>query len=75
LDPLDYLKHIVYVNPRANSGEVRQLGRYTFGLNYCPPDPGTIYILSGETPPLKDITYSLHDFDGFIVFIPDAASK
>jgi len=75
LDPAYYLQNITYANPRASSGQVQQLGRYSFGLNNCPQDPGTIYVLSDETPPQNNIAYSLHRFDKFIVYIPDTAPK
>jgi 4-amino-4-deoxy-L-arabinose transferase-like glycosyltransferase len=70
LDPADYLNNIVYTNTHANAGPVRQLGRYSFGLDNCSQDAGTIYILSGETPPAGQISYSLHTFGGFTVYVP-----
>jgi len=75
MNPADYLKSILYTNPHANSGQVQQLNRYTFGLNNCPPAPGDIYILSGETPPPAALPYRLYTFDSFKVYIPPSAPK
>jgi hypothetical protein len=66
---------MVYINPHANAGRVLQLDRYSFGLDNCTNDPGTIYVLSGETPPLSQVHYSLFNFEGFNVYIPTAASQ
>ncbi len=75
LDPSDYLNSITYINPHANAGQVLQLDRYSFGLDNCPQDPKTIYILSGEKPPLNRVTYSLYNFNRFIVYIPGTNTK
>lgn len=75
LNPSVYLKDIVYLNPRAAAGQVRQLGRFSFGLDNCPQDAHTVYVLSAETPPGGDITYSLHNFGSFIVYIPNTGSN
>jgi len=75
MDPSDYLNSMIYANPHADSGQVQQLGRYIFGLEYCPPDSNTVYILSGETPPPGTVAYRLHSFDSFIVYVPEAGSN
>jgi hypothetical protein len=75
MDPADYLKTVIYANPHATSGQVQQLGRYSFGLDNCPQDAGTIYVLSAETPPPDRTTYNLFNFDRFIVYIPVAVPK
>ena len=75
LNPSSYLKDVVYLNRHANAGQVLHLDRYGFGLNNCPPDPKTIYVLSSETPPQGNVTYTLHRFDAFTVYIPDGVSQ
>jgi flagellar biosynthesis protein FliQ len=74
-NPSDYLKNIVYSNPHAKSGQVLQLDRYSFGLDNCPQDPKTIYVLSDETPPQTQVAYDIYNFDRFKVYIPSIASK
>ncbi len=74
-NPSNYLKDVVYSNPHASSGQVLQLDRYSFGLDNCPQDPKTVYVLSDETPPQPRVSYDIYNFDRFKVYIPSTASK
>jgi len=70
MNPLEYRRHIEYINPRGRFREVRTLDRYAFGLNNCREDPETIYVLRGEQPPENGMGYRVTDFGGFHVFVP-----
>jgi hypothetical protein len=69
-NPADYLDDVEYKDPAAAFREVRSLGRYRFGMDECPTDPKTIYILSGEPPPENGIDYKVTTFDTFKVYVP-----
>jgi hypothetical protein len=70
LDPAHYLPAIKYANPHGIFRQVVQLDRYSFGLNSCPHDPRTVYVLSGETPPLNGASYDQSTFGRFSVYVP-----
>jgi hypothetical protein len=69
MNPRDYRHHIDYIEPRGRFREVRSLGRYTFGVQNCPNDVRTIYVLAGERPP-GDIHYKINNFGNFHVYSP-----
>ena len=77
LNPRDYLPGLKYANPHGAFRQVRQLDRYSFGLNTCPGDARVVYVLSatGEMPPANDITYNQATFGEFVVYSPDLGSK
>jgi 4-amino-4-deoxy-L-arabinose transferase-like glycosyltransferase len=77
LNPKDYLPGIKYVNPRGAFRQVRQLDRYSFGLNNCPGDDKVVYVLSaaGEMPPHSNVTYSQATFGEFVVYSPTPSPK
>lgn len=68
-NPADYLDSVVYVNSDEPIRRVRSFGRYTFKINSCPADPGTIYILS-EPPPQAIAAYQVRVFDRYTVYLP-----
>jgi hypothetical protein len=70
MNPADYVPNIKYLNPQAPFREVRTLGRYNFGVQYCPPDQKTIYILNGEQPPYREINYRISNFGDYKVYVP-----
>jgi hypothetical protein len=69
INPSAYLQTVRYYDA-GPYGEVKSYGRYTFGMHECPLDPKTIYVLWGETPPLKGITYQRQCFDLYCVYLP-----
>jgi hypothetical protein len=69
-NPASYLDTIQYVDPRQEFREVSKLGRYSFGIENCPNDPRTIYVLSNESLPDNGIKYSETDFSDYHVFLP-----
>lgn len=72
LDPRTYLPTIKYTKPHAPLRGVLRLGRYNFGLDNCPPDEKTVYILSnlGEVVPQDTIGYRPTAFTNFTVYAP-----
>jgi len=70
MNPADYLKDVDYLDPHAPFRQVRALGRYTFGLENCPLDRKTIYVLDGERPPYLDINYTVSSFENYNVYVP-----
>jgi len=70
LNPAHYLGTIRYQIVGGEFRRVTALGRYTFGLENCPPQADMIYILSGGKPPNEDINYNKKRFLDFMVYSP-----
>ncbi len=62
---------IVYADPQAQYREVTSVGRYFFGLENCPSEPSTAYILFfNEPPPAGGRTFAVRQFGLFKVYLP-----
>ena len=70
LDPAGYLANVKYANPHGIFRQVSHLDRYNFGLNNCPDDEQTIYVLADEPPPQNGMRYGLSNFGHFAVYVP-----
>jgi hypothetical protein len=71
MNPADYLKDVIYNNPEGKDLQVQSFGRYTFGLQNCPTDRRTIYVLSRkEGPPNTGIDYKLSKCANYQVYVP-----
>ncbi len=70
MNPADYLGTIRTANTKGEFKRVTALGRYSFGLENCPTQADTIYILSGGSPPNEEIYYKRKKFSDFMVYIP-----
>jgi hypothetical protein len=75
LDPNDYLPSVKYASPRGGFRPAQQLGRYTFGLDACANNAGTVYILSDEKPPAGNLPYKAVPFEQFTVYVPQQGSN
>lgn len=70
MNPASYRNNIEYVDSSQPFRQVSKLGRYTFGLENCPLEQNTIYVLaSGELPPIyEDFTQKSNLFGNFVVY-------
>ncbi len=70
-NPVEYVKTIQWIDPTDPFRDTHQLGRYSFGLNYCQYDPKTIYVLSlKEKPPDNGTKYKSELFTKYRVYTP-----
>ena len=70
MPPTEFIQHVEYVDPTQPLREVRSLGRYTFGLENCPNQPGTTFIVfNNEKFPYKG-DYRKTSFGNYIVYAP-----
>lgn len=69
-DPRLYLPNIRYVDPSADFRAVLALDKYSFGVQNCRPQPGTVYVLSDEAAPDNGLQYKVHRFTNFRVYSP-----
>ncbi len=70
INPLDYLNDIVYFEPPGQHRNVLSLGRYFFGVERCPGNPRTIFILEQEEPPNSAMGYKITHFGDYSVYQP-----
>jgi hypothetical protein len=70
MNPTKFLQEVQYLDPDLQSGIVRSLGRYTFGVKNCPVDPATVYVLEGEKPPVNGVMYVVKNYNRFQVYSP-----
>jgi asparagine N-glycosylation enzyme membrane subunit Stt3 len=71
MNPADYANTIQWVDYRDPFRDTHTLGRYKFGLNNCPNDPKTIYVLTmKEEPPDNGLKYEIRVFTEYRVFLP-----
>lgn len=73
MNPADYANTIQWIDASDPFRETHALDRYVFGLNYCPSDPKTIFVLSmKETPPDNGINYTIKTFSKYRLYIPES---
>jgi hypothetical protein len=71
MNPADYANTTQWIDASDPFRETQALGWYAFGLNYCPDDPQTIYVLSmKKEPPDNGIKYKILIFTNYRVFTP-----
>jgi hypothetical protein len=62
---------IVYVNSAAQYREVSSVGRYFFGLQNCPSDkPSTYVLFFNEPPPTAGKAFTVRQFGLYKVYLP-----
>jgi hypothetical protein len=70
-NPLEYLASIRYTDPIAKYRIVEKMGRYSFGIQNCALNTGTIYILKyDQTLPLDASLFNVETIEKYVVYIP-----
>jgi 4-amino-4-deoxy-L-arabinose transferase-like glycosyltransferase len=72
-DPREWLADMEYENPDVKFRIVQQMGRYSFGIQNCPLDPGNIFILKSDQSlpdPLDESDFTVWTFGDYVVYIP-----
>lgn len=70
LDPREYNRSIEVRNPNGSFRDILALDRYAFGLKHCAQEPGSVYVLKGETLPEGSPAEMAAQFGAFSVFVP-----
>ncbi|MFN2297564.1 MAG: ArnT family glycosyltransferase [Anaerolineales bacterium] len=72
-DPREWLATIEYEDADAKFRIVQQMGRYSFGIQNCPLDPQSIYILKNDQSlpeSLADAEFRTQEFGDYVVYFP-----
>ena len=69
-NPREYLASVRYVDAHSPFRQVISFGRYYFGLENCPSNPRTIYVLKDEVLVNSSIKYGVQRFSLFSVYVP-----